>query len=625
MHTNVSGDCQTQAGMSSKIMEAGMSGLASILKAATPIRNITGWHAEAMAAETPTEPTADLWPVVSIKKMASKGCAIVHLRDQEVLELSVAMRVAVIDGVCVEVRRHTRKQSHASEEHAEPVSGVFVAWGHRVERKITVSEEGLEDYFNGLRGLVQIKPVFSSPPFEENLQRFTMRSAGPLWMDLRPEFDDANGSKMLDGPHGRPELVRSLWDAKEHLDSLWARPPPPMGRSLLQRVARDSLFPHSGKEGKEHENRAGEKLEELAAAVGLLDGIPSGSAFLDLCGGPGAWSQFLLGRRDLALRGFGFTLRSQSGTDGDWQAQEKDDWYQELLGRRDWKALWGKDGTGDLLKEQNLDHCANELWKHGGVFLCVADGGFSDKAIPANLLELYFYRLLLAELLTAVSCLQPGGRFVCKLYTSLSAATSSLLFLTTRVFDHVEVVKPMTSRVSGPERYLFASGFRWNDETKAVRAALMKSHVAGQSKSPLQAPLLTPIVPAEELVKDKTFLTPFREMSSTLCQRQAGSLEATLNLAEQLEDMALAAAAVSAEASPPRQVAGQAPTSNSNEDGASASRTSHRNRNHEVVSGSSASWTRHDNRGYKGNGYERRGAGNGGRHGNPRAWGGYGA
>ena len=36
----------------------------------------------------------------------------------------------------------------------------------------------------------------------------------------------------------------------------------PARARLRQRVARDQLFPHSGKEGKDHENRAGEKLEE---------------------------------------------------------------------------------------------------------------------------------------------------------------------------------------------------------------------------------------------------------------------------------------------------------------------------------------------------------------------------
>merc|ERR1719337_422068 len=120
-----------------------------------------------------------------------------------------------------------------------------------------------------------------------------------------------------------------------------------MGRNLLLRVARSQLFPHSGEGVKEHENRAGDKLAELSEAVGLLEGVPPGSAFLDLCGGPGAWSQFLLEDRELALQGYGLTLKSASGNTEDWHAQEKDDWYEELEAREDWKSLWGADGTGD--------------------------------------------------------------------------------------------------------------------------------------------------------------------------------------------------------------------------------------------------------------------------------------
>ncbi|CAE8627720.1 unnamed protein product [Polarella glacialis] len=483
---------------------------------------------------------ARLPPVVSVYRMPARGCAIVTLRDKAVLELSVAMRVAVVDGVCVEVRRHVRKAKEADD--GEATEGVFVAWGHRVARRVDVSEEGIEAYFNGLSAVSEPEGLDFKRPFEEQLQLFELSSEGPLQMDTLPTVDTALAARMLEGPHGRADLVRNLWEAKEQLDEMWNKPPPPMGRSLMQRVARDQLFPHSGKEGEKHENRAGEKLEELAMAVGLLDGVPAGSAFLDLCGGPGAWSQFLLSKPELAMRGFGFTLRSGSGDAKDWQAEEKDDWYSDLLENPKWTALWGSDGTGDLLKPQNLEHSTAQLRKQGGVFLCVADGGFSDKAIPANLLELYFYRLFLAELLTAASCLVQGGRFVCKLYTSCSTATSSLLFLTTRLFDYVAIVKPMTSRVAGPERYLYASGFRPGAETEEVRAALTRSQELGGGAGPLQVPLLSPVVAATELAKDEGFSQQLSAMVAGLCERQAGSLFAIVERAEELEEIALDAA-----------------------------------------------------------------------------------
>lgn len=359
---------------------------------------------------------------------------------------------------------------------------------------------------------------------------------------MAPQLAEATGQVLLDGPHGRRDLVQTLWDAKLQLDELWNKPPPPKARSVMQRVARDQLFPHSGKEGKEgkegsHENRAGEKLEELAQAVGLLDGMQPGvvgARFLDLCGGPGAWSQYLL---QMNFQGFGFTLRSGAGSEDDWQAEQKDDWYPELLRHPNWHAIWGADGTGDLLKPENLQHASQILRAAGGVSICVADGGFSDKAIPPNLLELYFFRLFLAEVLTAANCLLPGGRFVCKLYSTFSASTSALLFLITRLFEDVRIVKPMSSRVAGPERYLYASGFRANEEAEVIKRSLWSCHVYGAGRSPLQLPLLTPLV--VDLHKDAAFLPQLQHMVVTLCMRQAGALRAIRERAEELEEMAL--------------------------------------------------------------------------------------
>jgi len=139
----------------------------------------------------------------------------------------------------------------------------------------------------------------------------------------------------------------------------------------------------------------------------------------------------------------------------------------------------------------------------------------------------------------AASCLQAGGRFVCKLYTSCSTATSALLFLTTRLFDHVSIVKPMTSRVAGPERYLYASGFRVGHETKEIVSALSCSLNVSAGASPFQVPLLTPIVVAGNLQKDEVFQNQLQAMVATLLQRQAGSLRSILDRAEQLEEMAL--------------------------------------------------------------------------------------
>jgi len=490
-------------------------------------------------AETQPQNEETLSAVVSVKK-GTRGCAIVFLRDLDVLERCVLQKVAVIDGICVEIKRHEKKQ-RVGEEQRDTEPGVFVAWGIRVERRVTVSEEGIEAYFNSLAGKAWPGGLVAQPPFAEAHQNFLLRSETAAVLLNNVTVDDACQDRILLSAFCQRSSIEALWQAKGRLDDLWNKPPPPLARSVFQRVARAELFPHSDTGGKDHDNRAGDKLAELSQVVGLLDGVPPKSAFLDLCGGPGAWSQHLLGLKDLDLRGFGFTLAAASGDNADWQAQEKDEWYEDLYQHPHWTDLWGEDETGDLLKPANLEHAARTLRKHP-VMLCVADGGFSDKAIPANQLELYFYRLFLGELLMAVSCLKPGGKFVCKLYTTFSAASASLLYLTTRMFESVRIVKPMSSRATGPERYLFASGFREDEQTAAVRGALSRAHHFGDGRSPLTTPLLTPVVCMESVVRDDAFARSMTEMVTRMCDRQATGLSSVVDRAEFLEDMAMASA-----------------------------------------------------------------------------------
>jgi len=450
------------------------------------------------------------------------------------------MSVAVVDGVCVEIRRHSSKR--VAEDGSAAEAGVFVAWGHRVERKVTITEEGLEAYFNNLAHVSIPQGLEAKAPFEESCVRFPLTSSLqellPLSMD--PCVDRPSADKLLEGGFCRKAIVESVWAAKKRLDDLWTVPPPPLARSVMTRVARAQLFPCSGEGGKDHENRAGDKLAELVDAARLLDGVPEGSGFLDLCGGPGAWSQYLLCCSSLKLRGFGFTLRPEAGDQGDWQAEAKDHWYPDLFKHPKWRALWGADGSGDLLKAGNLQHCARRLKKES-VFLCVADGGFSDKAIPPNHLELYFYRLFLAEVYMALSCLQPGGRFVCKLYSTLSVATSAVLYLVVRAFQRVEVIKPASSRVTGPERYLVAWNFKGQcKEVHEIRGALERAHERCAGESILASPLLEPVVSAADLARDEGFATSALEMTEQLADRQARALNAVVDRAQFLEEVALA-------------------------------------------------------------------------------------
>merc|ERR1712093_809462 len=100
----------------------------------------------------------------------------------------------------------------------------------------------------------------------------------------------------------------------------------------------------------------------------------------------------------------------------------------------------------------------------------------------------------------------------------------------------------MSSKVTGPERYLVGAGFRDDAQTAAICSALSRSHALGAGASPLTTPLLTPAVPAESLQQDRTFSASLKHMVTEMCERQTRALNAVVDRADFLEDMAMGCA-----------------------------------------------------------------------------------
>merc|ERR1712232_748597 len=94
--------------------------------------------------------------------------------------------------------------------------------------------------------------------------------------------------------------------------------------------------------------------------------------------------------------------------------------------------------------------------------------------------------------------------------------------------------------MGGPERYLVALGRKTGTEAASVREALGRAHALGGNSSPLATPLLTPVVTVQGLAADDTFMTSHRDMTVRLCERNTQALNAVVDRAQYLEEMALA-------------------------------------------------------------------------------------
>ncbi|KAI1302436.1 FtsJ methyltransferase domain-containing protein 2 [Mortierella claussenii] len=287
-----------------------------------------------------------------------------------------------------------------------------------------------------------------------------------------------NCFKIISGPPEKMDLdlfciqgiVDKLLDSKKKLRAV---PPEMFGR------ARQRCNPYELVGSSIFMNRASVKLASIDSQLALTANKedPTGGKgqevdiktfrFADLCSGPGGFSEYLLWRKHTwgeRARGWAMTLKG----DLDFQLERfhRDAAVQETL-----KVFYGEDGTGDILKQCNIDAFAklvNSDTGGLGVGLVSADGGISvdgDEAVQETLLQ----RLILCQILTMFMILQKGGDFVVKVFDIFTPVTAGLVWILSRHFEKICVVKPLTSRPMNSERYVVCRHLRSRRPAEAIQ------------------------------------------------------------------------------------------------------------------------------------------------------------
>jgi len=231
---------------------------------------------------------------------------------------------------------------------------------------------------------------------------------------------------------------------------------------------------------------------------------PVSMTFVDLCGGPGGFSEYLLRRQGPAaeVHGWGMTLEN---CDCPWDRHKLADWIVEEdeegesekdedkdengdnhtpAGKRRKTApamartlrfCYGQDRRGDLCRPENIQYLRAFL--PGRVDVVVADGGFAEARARFDQ-EAMMLPLLVSEVSAMFYILRKGGLFVCKFFDMTLPATVQLIGLLGLLFESVAIVKPVTSRPASSERYVLGRGFRGeggeNEQNKEVALLLEK-------------------------------------------------------------------------------------------------------------------------------------------------------
>jgi 23S rRNA U2552 (ribose-2'-O)-methylase RlmE/FtsJ len=116
----------------------------------------------------------------------------------------------------------------------------------------------------------------------------------------------------------------------------------------------------------------------------------------------------------------------------------------------------GIDETGNLLSKDNFVYCHNKY--KNTIDLVTGDGGvdFSDNF---NNQEHVATKLIIAQVVYALSMQANNGNFVLKVFDTFSMTMVDILYLLSCLYKSVYVMKPQTSRYANSERYIVCKGF----------------------------------------------------------------------------------------------------------------------------------------------------------------------
>lgn len=212
------------------------------------------------------------------------------------------------------------------------------------------------------------------------------------------------------------------------------------------------------------------KAKDISSKSGITK---ESSIFVDLCGAPGGFSQYLTYRGGYS-RGYGMSLHGRSST-GDSMGVAWNVSAIEKEERKEFTVCTGKDGTGDIYNWENVlslertiqnDSESDSIPLAGAlnstkVAVVVADGGI-DAQRNAPDQELIANKLVASQTAAALYLLDNGGIFVIKMFGFQSHMCRKLMAFVCRekLFKKVMVIKPVTSRPASAERYVFCKGFK---------------------------------------------------------------------------------------------------------------------------------------------------------------------
>lgn len=318
-----------------------------------------------------------------------------------------------------------------------------------------------------------------------------------------------------------PDVLRRVLAQKSVFDAL-------SPTELCSARSRSNVFETIGK--SVFMNRAAVKMANMDAMLNSMFTNPLSENeapvllddellyFADVCAGPGGFSEYVLWRKNWQAKGFGFTLKCEN----DFKL------HDFLAGSPEWfDTHYGAKGDGNVYDPENIESYTEHVLSNTdglGVHFMMSDGGFGVEG-QENIQEILSKQLYLCQCLVALSIVRGGGHFVTKLFDTFTPFSAGLVFLMSKCFKQISILKPNSSRPANSERYLVCKWKLANtdvvrDHLRAVNRFLWEEY-KGKSATIEVLHLVAPDV----LIADSEFYNYIRERNNTIGSNQVMGLQ----------------------------------------------------------------------------------------------------
>ena len=216
------------------------------------------------------------------------------------------------------------------------------------------------------------------------------------------------------------------------------------------------------------------KMYEMITILNLINENKPTKKFthFDICGFPGAFifatNHYI--KTKTKIEEYDWYVQSYNENIDDNQQRSYFDDKYKLVHKNPDKFLYGsiKSGyNGDITNIDNIKEYI-KIFKDKSVDLVSSDCGLGIDWEKSHLREIQMIKIHFAQFVCGISVLKKDGHIIMKNYSQMKPLSISIIYLMTKLFKYVYLVKPETSRQYGREIYLVGKNYYKNLSDKQI-------------------------------------------------------------------------------------------------------------------------------------------------------------